>query len=169
MPAAPKVCLDVDYADDAAVAACVGFCDWEDAAATFELCRSFPGAPAVYEPGEFFRRELPYLRATLESLEAPPALVVVDGFVWLDGGRPGLGAHLHEALGGTVAVVGVAKRPFHQAAGAVPILRGASHVPLFVSAVGLDLQEAAAAVQRMHGEHRIPTLLKRVDQLSRAR
>src|SRR6186713_1477880 len=126
MRAGPKVCVDVDYADAEAVAACVGFGEWEDDAPAFEQSRTFPGAPPAYEPGQFFRRELPYLLALLESLDVPPSLVVVDGFVWLDGGRPGLGAHLHEALGGQVAVVGVAKRPFHEAARVVPVLRGTS-------------------------------------------
>jgi hypothetical protein len=38
--------------------------------------------PPTYEPGQFYRRELPYVLALLESLESSPA-VVVDGFVWL--------------------------------------------------------------------------------------
>jgi deoxyribonuclease V len=87
--------------------------------------------------------------------------------VWLGAGRPGLGAHLYQALGRRTAVVGVAKRRFHGAGDAVPILRGTSQVPLFVTAVGIDLAEAAEGVRRMHGAHRIPTLLKRVDRLSR--
>lgn len=169
MATASKVCLDVHYGGARAVAACVGFHEWEDGAATLEVSRTFPGALAAYEPGQFYRRELPYLLELLRSLEAPPALVLVDGFVWLDGGRPGLGARLHEALGGTAAVVGVAKRPFHEAVGALAVLRGASQVPLFVSAVGIEVSEAAEAVQRMNGEHRVPTLLRHVDRLSRGR
>jgi deoxyribonuclease V len=147
----------------------LGFGAWEDERASFERTRAFEGAPAAYEPGQFYRREMPYLLALLESLEAPPVLVIIDGFVWLDGGRPGLGAHLHEALGAECAVVGVAKRPFHEAADAAAVLRGASQVPLFVSAVGIALEEAVAGVARMHGAHRVPTLLRRVDQLSRGR
>lgn len=93
--------------------------------------------------------------------------VIIDGYVWLGAGRPGLGAHLHQALGQRTPVIGVAKRRFHGAGDAVAILRGTSQVPLFVTAVGIDVAEAAAGVQRMHGAHRIPTLLKRVDRLSR--
>ena len=38
---------------------------------------------------------------------------------------------------------------------------------LFVTAVGVDANEAADLVREMHGDHRIPTLLKRVDALCR--
>src|SRR5215469_7509367 len=48
---------------------------------------------APYQPGEFYRRELPPLRAVLPSARKL-ALVVVDGYVDLDpAGRPGLGQH----------------------------------------------------------------------------
>jgi len=108
------------------------------------------------------------LGAPAELREAAPVRsVIIDGYVWLGAGRPGLGAHLYEALGQRIAVVGVAKRRFHGAGDAVPVLRGTSQVPLFVTAVGIDPSEAAEGVRRMHGGHRIPTLLKRVDRLSR--
>ena len=40
--------------------------------------------------------------------------------------------------------------------------------PLYVSAVGVDLVNAADNIRRMHGPHRLPTLLKQVDGLCRA-
>jgi deoxyribonuclease V len=49
----------------------------------------------------------------------------------------------------------------------VPIVRGISRQPLFVTTIGTDVAAAAAAVLGMHGAHRIPTLLKRVDRLAR--
>ena len=39
-------------------------------------------------------------------LPALPAVIVVDGYVWLPDGRPGLGAHLYESLARCAAVVG---------------------------------------------------------------
>jgi len=96
-----------------------------------------------------------------------PAVVVIDGYVWLAPGRPGLGAHLYEALGRSTAVIGVAKTRFASATGAVSILRGGSQSPLYITAIGMDLTEAAAAVTGMHGAYRMPTLVKRVDQLAR--
>ncbi|MFY0538676.1 hypothetical protein [Nannocystis pusilla] len=37
---------------------------------------------------------------------------MIDGHVWLGPDRPGLGVHLHRALGEAIPVVGVAKNPF---------------------------------------------------------
>jgi deoxyribonuclease V len=49
------------------------------------------------------------------------------------------------------------------------VLRGGSARPLYVTAAGLSADEAARRVRDMHGPYRIPTLLKRVDQLCRGR
>jgi deoxyribonuclease V len=161
------VCVDVDYRAVEVVTACVGFHDWADAAPGFESVTRTEGAPADYESGAFYRRELPYLVAALGALAVAPRIIVVDGYVWLAPGRPGLGAHLHAALGGGIEIVGVAKRHFAGAVTAIPILRGASQQPLFVTATGADVAAVARSVQGMHGAHRIPTLLKRVDRLAR--
>jgi deoxyribonuclease V len=103
----------------------------------------------------------------LKSLSEFPQVIVIDGYVWLGHQRPGLGAHLYEALGGSVAVIGVAKTSFVKAEPVVPVLRGRSRSPLHVTAVGMDVAEAASHIRTMHGPHRVSTLLKRVDQLSR--
>lgn len=158
--------VDVGYDDGGATAACVRARDWGDAAPVDEVVARFAGAAAAYEPGALFRRELPFVVGVLARLPAAPAVVVVDGYVWLGAGRPGLGARLHEALGGGAAVVGVAKRAF-AGAPAVAVLRGRSARPLYVTAVGVDAGAAAAAVRGMHGAHRIPTLIARADALSR--
>ena len=50
----------------------------------------------------------------------------------------------------------------------VPVLRGKSTRPLFVTSAGIDVQKSAELVAQMHGAHRLPTLLKAVDQLVRA-
>lgn len=162
------VAVDVDYRATEAVAACVGFRVWSDPAPAVELVVRVAGPAAAYQPGAFFRRELPAVLAAIRRLTVPPAIIVVDGFVWLGPGVPGLGARLHDALGGRVAVVGVAKRPFAGAsADARAILRGASLDPLYVTAIGTSPDDAATGVRAMHGAHRLPTLLKRADQLAR--
>jgi deoxyribonuclease V len=163
-----KACVDVDYRDGEALVACVLFRDWTDAAAAGQLVQPVTGV-ADYVPGEFYRRELPCLLAVLCRVADPIDLVVVDGYVWLaDETEPGLGAHLYEALQRRVPVVGVAKTRFASARLAVPVVRGESATrPLFVTAVGMDVNEAAEAVRVMHGPHRIPTLLRQVDRLCR--
>ncbi len=91
----------------------------------------------------------------------------MDGYVVLDAdGTPGLGAHLYAHFGGRYAVVGVAKNPYCGGEFATPVLRGGSKSPLFVTAAGMDVREAAREVEGMHGKHRIPTLLGWVDRLA---
>ncbi len=120
---------------------------------------------APYRPGEFFTRELPPLRAVLSRVGGL-VLLVVDGYADLDpAGRPGLGAHAHAEFG--VPVIGVAKTAFRTATHAVPVLRGRSARPLFVTAAGMPADEAAALVAGMAGRFRLPDALRRADALAR--
>lgn len=124
---------------------------------------------APYVPGEFWRRELPCLRAVLANL-AGLELLVIDGYVDLDpAGRPGLGARAHEEFG--VPVIGVAKTRFATATHAIPVLRGSSGAtnPLYVTAAGLPLADAADLVREMAGRYRLPDALRRADALARGR
>jgi deoxyribonuclease V len=156
-------CLDVDYRDEGVTAACVGFDAWADAIARVEVVVRSPGKPAAYQPGAFYERELPYLLAVLERMP-PLELVIVDAYVWLGPEQPGLGKRLHDARG--LPVVGVAKTRF-AGADAIEVRRGDSERPLMVTAIGIEPTIAASHVAAMHGEFRIPTLLRRVDALAR--
>lgn len=158
--------IDAQYAEETAAVACVTFLEWGDSGAKSEHSTLVHDVEA-YTPGEFWRRELPCILAVLGLLPASPATILIDGYVWLGDGRKGLGAHLFDALGGSTAVIGVAKNPFSGAMNAALVHRGLSERPLHVTAQGMPLQAAEAAVRSMHGEHRIPTLLKRVDQVCR--
>jgi deoxyribonuclease V len=97
------------------------------------------------------------------------SLLIVDGYVDLDpeGRRPGLGFHCAEAFG--VPVIGVAKTAFRGATHAVEVRRGAAVRPLYVTAAGLSVAEAADFVAKMAGPFRFPDALKRVDTLARGR
>lgn len=118
-----------------------------------------------YRPGQFFLRELPPVRAVLAGA-GRLALVVIDGYVDLDPcGRPGLGAHVHAEFG--VPVVGVAKTAFRTATHAVPVTRGRSARPLFVTAAGIARDDAAGLVRAMTGRFRLPDALRRADAVSR--
>jgi len=160
--------LDVDYRESGAVAAAVLAHTWVDPAPAAEVV-AFRTEVAEYVPGEFYRRELPCLLAVVSRCPAMPDVIVVDGYVWLGPDRPGLGARLPEALGGNVPVVGVGKTSFLSAQTvAIPVLRGGSKQPLWVTAIGLAPAVAAEAVRTMHGPHRVPALLRRVDRLARS-
>jgi deoxyribonuclease V len=160
-------CVDVDYRGSDAVAAGVLFSRWTDGRPAREIRATIRGIEP-YVPGEFYRRELPCILRVLEGVHEPLDAVVIDGYVWLDSaGRPGLGARLYEAIERRAPVVGVAKTAFHGVSTGIEVLRGRSASPLFVTAAGMEAEEAARLVRSMHGEHRIPTLLKAADRLCR--
>jgi deoxyribonuclease V len=171
-------CVDVSYTEGTAVAGCVLFEAWTDARPKEEIVASV-GDVAPYRSGQFYQRELPPLLAVLQRVPVPIETLVVDGYVWLASAKPGLGARLWEHLGGRFAVVGVAKTEWTGGAPpdvrasderrAIPVTRGRSTRPLYVTAAGIDVGLAAKLVAQMHGEHRIPTLLKYVDALVRGR
>jgi deoxyribonuclease V len=158
-------CVDVDYREAAAAAAGVWFRGWSASESEAKAVATF-SETAPYQPGEFYRRELPCLLGVLARGPAAD-VVVVDGYVWLGPGRPGLGAHLHAALDGRLIVIGVAKTRFAGAMDAVPVYRGDSRSPLYVTAVGASSAEAADWVAGMYGPYRLPTMIKRADQLAR--
>ncbi|HWS94428.1 MAG TPA: endonuclease V [Mycobacterium sp.] len=162
------IAVDVQYAELAVVTAAVGFIDWSDPTSTLECVLRATTTPEPYEPGAFYKRELPFLLEAVALVERrhPVEAVVIDGHVWLREGQPGLGARLHQALGASKAVIGVGKTAF-TGGSAVPVLRGDSARPLFVTAAGMNTHKAAELVHGMHGPHRVPTLLKRADQLAR--
>lgn len=161
-------CLDAAYSATWAHAACVLFDGWEAANAVRVVTASTP-LPGAYEPGAFYKRELPVLLAALAQVEEPLGIILIDGYVWLDGqGRAGLGARLYEAAGASTPVVGIAKTLFRSDDWSVPVMRGKSQRPLYVTAAGMAADEAARGVRGMHGESRIPTMLGFADRIARA-
>lgn len=160
------VCVDAAYSQARVAAAAAAFNHWQDAAPG-KLCFFVGHVPAPYVPGQLAARELPAILGVLGQLPEQIELVLVDGFVFLnDRGRLGLGGRLHQALEGRLPVVGVAKSAF-PGAPAVPVWRGKSRHPLWVSAVGVEPTWAAEQVARMQGPFRLPTLLRLVDRCAR--
>jgi deoxyribonuclease V len=162
----PFVAVDVHYPGDAgARAALVAARDRRFSLVT-QTRTAMVAAVAPYRPGEFYLRELPPLRAVLPAA-GELALIVVDGYVDLDpDGRPGLGARVHAEFGG-VPVVGVAKTAFGTATHAARVFRGQSARPLYVTAAGMTIADAAALVAEMDGRFRLPDALRRADRLAR--
>jgi deoxyribonuclease V len=159
--------VDVHYLEpDGARAALVVAADLEFGRLVFERVCELPQV-AGYRPGAFAERELPAIRAVLDG-EDPVDLLLVDGYVDLDlQRRPGLGAHAHAAFG--VPVIGVAKTAFRSATHAIEVRRGGAERPLFVTAAGMPVAQAADVVRGMAGPYRLPDALRRVDALARAR
>jgi deoxyribonuclease V len=117
---------------------------------------------APYQPGEFYLRELPPLRAVLEDLSGL-GLLVVDGYADLDpAGRPGLGARARR-----VRHPGDRGGQVRTATHAVPVVRGSLGRPLFITAAGMPAADAADLVRRMADRYRLPDALRRADTLAR--
>jgi deoxyribonuclease V len=159
--------LDAAYAENGAGVGCVLAKDWAAPEASAQFAKHIPGAPQQYEPGAFYKRELPLLLAMSAELPSMPSAYVIDGYVWLEAHRPGLGARLYDAIGARTPIVGVAKTPFRGDACSIPLSRGNSSRPLHITAAGIGVGQAAMLIASMHGENRIPTLLKLADRLAR--
>lgn len=163
-----KAAVDVCYRRTQARAAGLIFEDWTDSApaSVFQI-RLPPQKP--YRPGRFFERELPCLLALLRPIAFRFEAIVIDGYVHLcDEAGKGLGVHLFESLAYSPTIIGVAKNPLKVADRFVPVYRGSSRKPLFVSAIGCPADQAARIIAGMHGSDRIPTLLKQVDRFARS-
>lgn len=162
------ICLDVHYREDFAQVGGVLFQEWTDTEAfkTYTIQTALAGD---YEPGKFYKRELPALLALLAAVEEPLDFILVDSYVYLGKDRPGLGVYLHEALEHKVPIIGLAKTHFRAAEEVeIRLLRGQSTKALFVTAIGCEASWAAAQIKVMAGEYRLPNLVRMADQLSKA-
>lgn len=122
---------------------------------------------AEYVPGEFYKRELPCILEALQQIDSSGIdCIVIDGYVYVDNQNGyGLGGYLYEALNKKVPIIGVAKTSFQSNKDSVEaVFRGASKNPLYVSAIGYDLEQAVQNIQKMFGDYRLPYLLKVMDQ-----
>jgi len=159
--------VDVHYGDAEASVAGVQAADFLAVEPTCTHRLKVP-VRSGYEPGQFFKRELPCIVKLLDHYQLKPDTIFVDGFVYLGRDmRPGLGMHLFDALKGETIVIGVAKSPFDGVSESSETYRGGSKRPLYVTAAGIDQDQAKKIVEAMAGAHRIPTLLKLADTESR--
>ncbi|MEQ8879483.1 MAG: endonuclease V [Cyclobacteriaceae bacterium] len=159
--------VDVFYEQDQAQIAGVLFNDWK-ATEPDRVIYSTSKNIQPYVSGAFYQRELPCITQLLRDHRLKPDIVIIDGYVFLDGHhQPGLGKYLFDALDGEVPVIGVAKHPYRNISEKYALYRGKSKNPLYVTAVGIDPGDALRHIGDMSGAYRVPTLLKMVDQLSR--
>ena len=159
-----KLAIDVHYCNNEyAVAAGVLFSDWQSSTCTNKLSVKI-NEIEPYEAGSFFKRELPCILSLLKEIKENIEIIVIDGYVTLgEENRPGLGAHLHNKLSKKVPIIGVAKNSFTGTPKDCEVLRGLSKNPLYITSIGISLSEAKNYIKQMHGNYRVPTLLKLVD------
>lgn len=162
------VCLDVQYYATYAVAAYVLFKDIADTE-PLKTGQVVTHEVHPYEPGAFYKRELPCLLNALQVIIEPLELIIIDANVWLSDEKMGLGGILYESLQKSVPVIGVSKTKYTgETAKIVPVYRGDSQNPIYVSAIGMDTTEAVALIKHMAGPYRIPTLIKLADTVCRS-
>lgn len=157
--------FDTYYSDKKAKTVAIGFNAWTDAQPSEVFTEIFDDV-ADYQPGEFYKRELPCIVSLLSRIDLTKIeIIVIDGFVILDdNGKPGLGGHLYAHLDQKIPVIGVAKTNFALINESKrEVFRGESERPLFITALGVDLDVASNNIRCMHGDYRIPTLLKYLD------
>ena len=160
------VAIDVHYKETYAKAVSVEFEQWEDEVPS-RINEVIIQEVHEYIPGEFYKRELPCILAVLkETPQAAIDLIIVDGYVTLDDtGKLGLGGYLSQELGGTIPIVGVAKKKFvSNGQHVIEIKRGKSDNPLYITSQGIDLLVASQKVSDMKGKYRMPDLLRILDQ-----
>jgi deoxyribonuclease V len=159
--------VDVAYTDPGANAAGILFERWDSETIARRLVVRIDSV-ADYVPGQFYRRELPCIERLLAEIKEPLEAIVIDGYVELGADRmPGLGRHLWGAICGQTPIIGVAKTAFAGTPDSATILRGKSLNPLYVTAIGVPLDEAKRNILALRGDHRLPDFLKEVDGLSR--
>lgn len=161
-----KIAIDVHYRETEAKVVGVLFKDWQDPT-PFEIKTLFTKEFGEYVPGSFYKRELPCILALLETIGQPELdIIIIDGYVYLDdAGKHGLGGYLFEALNQKSPVIGVAKTSFHQnKKHVVEVFRGTSQKPLYISSIGIEVEQAGKRIQTMYGAYRIPDLLRIMDQ-----
>lgn len=161
--------FDTYYYEDFAKTVCIAFEDWLSDTEK-EIFTEKTEIISDYESGAFYKRELPCILSLLAKIKLHDNdIIIVDGFVTLNNnGKMGLGGYLFEALEKKIPIIGIAKNNFSSPDDKRrAVLRGESKTPLYLTAMGIDVDEIKIKLEEMHGNYRIPTLLKKLDQLTR--
>lgn len=158
--------IDVQYIANSAYIAGILFKSWDSESPNAEYV-SFLAGIEDYQPGSFYKRELPCILKLLDEHLLRPDTILIDGYVYLDDMRKaGLGKHLFDALEQKIEIVGIAKKSFLGIDKTHEVFRGISKKPLYITSTG-DLEDAKLNVSSMFGDSRMPVLVKRADQLCR--
>lgn len=121
-----------------------------------------------YQSGQFYQREMPCLLALIEQINEPFDVIIIDGYVYLDGVvQAGLGKHLYDNLSAKKPIVGIAKTHFYGMSQDFAVYRGVSKHPLYVTCIDFDINIAKELVQYLQGCYRMPDVVTMVDKLTR--
>ena len=160
--------IDVYYFEDKAKTVGVLF-EWDDAEPR-EIITSYSNTIDEYIPGEFYRRELPCIEKLIKKINLNAIeLIIIDGHVYVDNNfNYGLGGYVWESLNKTKPIIGVAKNSFYSnKETTIELFRGKSKKALFISSIGIENTVATHYILNMKGEFRIPSILKKLDQITK--
>ena len=157
-----KLAIDVQYDENNATIAGISFNNWDDKEETDSFITKLENVEP-YISGQFYRREMPCILELLNDHNLTPDTIIIDGFVTLGNDKKGLGEYIYEALDKQTPIIGVAKNSFSGISDETKITRGKSSKPLYVTSVGINIDDAKTHILSMHGDFRIPTLLKKAD------
>lgn len=157
--------IDVYYIDDKAKSVGILFDTWLSETPE-AIVTDYLEHIAPYQSGAFYLRELPCIISLLKKIDLSTiSVIVIDGYVYLNDGKIGLGGHLYHELKQSIPVIGVAKKSFLGNENTLKeVFRGKSLNPLYITAIGLEAELAAKHIQSMAGKHRMPSLLTFLDQ-----
>lgn len=156
--------IDVDYRNDYAVAVGIEFNDWNDKTPSniyYSKCYEY----GEYISGQFYKRELPCIKALINEHNLSPSLIIVNGYVYLEDNKPGLGYYVYDTY--NVPVIGIASKPYKNPIDKYIIYRGNSKTPIYISSVGMPIEEAKVKIRNMYGKYRMPYLIKLTDTKTR--
>ena len=155
--------FDVDYKESQAQCACLLIENWDSL--DYKTYKVLIDNVAEYESGSFYKRELPCILQTLNTVSETLDFIVIDGYVTL-GEKKGLGAYLYEHLDVKIPIIGVAKTKF-LSADSIELIRGDSIKPLFITSLGIENSLSKLYIESMKGDFRIPFILKEADRICR--
>jgi deoxyribonuclease V len=156
-----------DHGEGGASAAAVAFDDWgaREPTRTY-LTRTGPLDKPVR--GQPDLRHLPVLLQLLRDHALHPDTIVLDDAVHTDAAdTPGLGRHLHDALGGKTAVIGISTKAMPGLTAQYEVYREEEARPVFVTCAGVDIGAAKVRVRGMSGRKRVPALMKMAVRLAK--
>jgi len=161
--------VDVHYSVNRASIAGIMFHSWE-APKPVKIYYGNLTNVKDYESRKFYKRELPCILKLIKANNLKPDIILIDGYVYLDGFlKPGLGKYLYDSLKQATSIIGIAKNPLKSIGSEYQIYRGSSRKPLYITVVGISLDQAKENILKMYGKYRIPYLLKQVDQLCKSK
>jgi deoxyribonuclease V len=158
--------IDAAYSAAGAYGAMVLAKDWRDGVAHNTVTADLGGV-AAYESNQFYKRELPIIEELLQKALFRLEAIVIDGYCYGRNGSQRLGTYVFHAYGGRTPVIGIAKTALYEATDVFRVYRGKSQNPLYVTAVQMPGDVAATYVREMHGDNRLPTLVKLADRTCR--